>query len=70
MGTRSLTFVYDEDGKKLINMYRQYDGYPSGRGMKKPRLAGHIAGSVNKHSGYVVIYIGSKAYFAHRLAWL
>ena len=32
MGTRSLTFVYDEDGKKLINMYRQYDGYPSGHG--------------------------------------
>ena len=32
MGTRSLTFVYDKDGKKLINMYRQYDGYPSGHG--------------------------------------
>ena len=32
MGTRSLTFVYDNDGKKLINMYRQYDGYPSGHG--------------------------------------
>ena len=32
MGTRSLTFVYDEDGRKIINMYRQYDGYPSGHG--------------------------------------
>ena len=32
MGTHSLTFVYDEDGKILINMYRQYDGYPSGHG--------------------------------------
>lgn len=31
MGTRSLTFVYD--GKKpIMNMYRQYDGYPSGHG--------------------------------------
>lgn len=31
MGTRSLTFV--KDGKdKIINMYRQYDGYPSGHG--------------------------------------
>jgi hypothetical protein len=31
MGTRSLTFVYD--GKEpMINMYRQYDGYPSGHG--------------------------------------
>lgn len=32
MGTRSLTFIYDEDGKKIISMYRQYDGYPSGHG--------------------------------------
>jgi hypothetical protein len=40
MGTRSLTFVYDsykdEAGKivqePIINMYRQYDGYPTGHG--------------------------------------
>lgn len=32
MGTRSLTYVLDEDGTKIINMYRQYDGYPSGHG--------------------------------------
>lgn len=32
MGTRSLTFVYDEEGRTLIRMYRQYDGYPSGHG--------------------------------------
>ena len=31
MGTRSLTFVYDGD-VPLINVYRQYDGYPSGHG--------------------------------------
>jgi hypothetical protein len=31
MGTRSLTFVYDGD-KAIINMYRQFDGYPSGHG--------------------------------------
>jgi len=31
MGTRSLTFVYD--GKTpIINLYRQYDGYPTGHG--------------------------------------
>jgi hypothetical protein len=31
MGTRCLTFVYD--GKEpIINMYRQYDGYPTGHG--------------------------------------
>ena len=40
MGTRSLTYVYDsykdEQGnmvhRPIINMYRQYDGYPSGHG--------------------------------------
>lgn len=32
MGTRALTFVYDEQGKKIINLYRQFDGYPSGHG--------------------------------------
>jgi hypothetical protein len=32
MGTRALTFVYDENNKPLINLYRQYDGYPSGHG--------------------------------------
>lgn len=31
MGTRSLTRVI-EDGKTIITMYRQYDGYPSGHG--------------------------------------
>jgi hypothetical protein len=33
MGTRSLTFVYDGD-KPLVNMYRQFDGYPSGHGVE------------------------------------
>lgn len=35
MGTRSLTFVYEKYGDKqlpIINMYRQYDGYPTGHG--------------------------------------
>ena len=35
MGTRSLTFVYEKYGDKqmpIINMYRQFDGYPSGHG--------------------------------------
>jgi hypothetical protein len=31
MGTRSLTFVY-ENNKPIVNMYRQFDGYPSGHG--------------------------------------
>jgi hypothetical protein len=37
MGTRALTFVYEESktGEKpeaIINMYRQFDGYPTGHG--------------------------------------
>ena len=31
MGTRCLTFVHDGQDT-LINMYRQFDGYPSGHG--------------------------------------
>ena len=33
MGTRSLTFVYEEN-KPVVNMYRQFDGYPSGHGQE------------------------------------
>jgi hypothetical protein len=31
MGTRSLTFVYNGE-EAIINLYRQYDGYPTGHG--------------------------------------
>lgn len=34
MGTRSLTFVYGDDGRALINLYRQYDGYMEGHGQE------------------------------------
>jgi hypothetical protein len=34
MGTRSLTYVYDEYGEKIINLYRQFDGYPTGHGQE------------------------------------
>jgi hypothetical protein len=40
MGTRALTFVY-QDETPIINMYRQYDGYPSGHGAE---LADFLAG--------------------------
>ena len=33
MGTRSLTFVYEGE-KPIVNMYRQFDGYPSGHGVE------------------------------------
>ena len=42
MGTRCLTFVYDGD-TPVINMYRQFDGYPSGHGAE---LADFLDGMV------------------------
>ena len=32
MGTRCLTYVYDNNDKPIIKLYRQHDGYPSGHG--------------------------------------
>lgn len=32
MGTRSLTRVNAENGERYLNLYRQYDGYPTGHG--------------------------------------
>lgn len=32
MGTRCLTFVYNEVYEPLVAIYRQFDGYPSGHG--------------------------------------
>lgn len=32
MGTRCLTLVQDEEGRTILNLYRQMDGYPSGHG--------------------------------------
>jgi hypothetical protein len=38
MGTRSLTIVYDERQQPILNLYRQYDGYPSGHGAELARF--------------------------------
>lgn len=32
MGTRSLTYVYEDDNEPICCMYRQFDGYPTGHG--------------------------------------
>lgn len=32
MGTRSMTYLVDDDGKCQLAIYRQYDGYPEGMG--------------------------------------
>ena len=34
MGTRSITIVKDEDNNKIIEMYKQFDGYPEGLGQE------------------------------------
>ena len=34
MGTRSITVVKNESESKIIEMYRQFDGYPSGMGQE------------------------------------
>ena len=34
MGTRSITCVLDEQGNKIIEMYKQFDGYPDGLGVE------------------------------------
>jgi hypothetical protein len=46
MGTRSLTFVYD-DKEPMINMYRQFDGYPSHHGSKLAEFLNSFDAIVN-----------------------
>jgi hypothetical protein len=41
MGTRALTFVYNEQDNAVLNLYRQYDGYIEGHGAE---LAEFLAG--------------------------
>jgi len=48
MGTRSLTIVYktepynvyvlSKDPEPIVNIYRQYDGYPSGHGLELAKI--------------------------------
>ena len=42
MGTRSLTFVYSEyeENKPILNLYRQFDGYPTGHGKELAEFLG------------------------------
>lgn len=48
MGTRSLTFVYSEhNNKPVINLYRQFDGYPSGHGAELAEFLNGIAEVTN-----------------------
>lgn len=55
MGTRSLTIVYDnyrdEEGqiiqRPILNLYRQYDGYPSGHGSELAEFLREFAAITN-----------------------
>jgi hypothetical protein len=54
MGTRSLTFVYSESksgeaAERIINMYRQYDGYPTGHGAELAEFlnSGRVVNGIN-----------------------
>jgi hypothetical protein len=49
MGTRSLTYVYDETGEKIINLYRQFDGYPTGHGQELAEFlnSGHVVNGLS-----------------------
>lgn len=38
MGTRSLTFTYDDAGGTIFCLYRQYDGYPQGHGLELAKI--------------------------------
>lgn len=63
MGTRSLTFVYDGEDV-IINMYRQYDGYPTGHGAE---LAEFLASFEAITSG---IRVGDKRKIANGMGCL
>jgi hypothetical protein len=47
MGTRSLTLVYDEARQPIINMYAQWDGYPSGHGLELAEFLNSIEAVTN-----------------------
>lgn len=47
MGTRALTFVYDSNDKPIVNLYRQYDGYPTGHGAELAEFLSQFAAITN-----------------------
>lgn len=51
MGTRSLTYVYADDNKPIIKLYRQYDGYPSGHGAELAEFLNSIKEITNGYRG-------------------
>lgn len=55
MGTRSTTKIY-EDGKLLLALYKQYDGYPDGWGneLKEFLKSGKFVNGLNPSKGKIL----------------
>lgn len=64
MGTRCLTFVYDDNFYPIVNMYRQFDGYPAGHGRELAEFLSSFDAIVN---GY---QIGDKRKIANGIGCL
>jgi hypothetical protein len=47
MGTRGRTIVVNEDGEQIINLYRQYDSYPTGHGQELAEFLNDLKGNYN-----------------------
>ena len=72
MGTRSLTYVYNEDNTKqpFVCMYRQFDGYPSAHGAElaeflipmKTREEGRNANGMGCLAAQMVAYFKGDTY--------
>ena len=69
MGTRSLTFVYDGD-KPFVNMYRQFDGYPSGHGAELAEflLSGRMVNGIPVSEKKEVMFNGMGCLAAQMIA--
>ncbi len=54
MSTRSITVVKDENGRKIIEMYRQMDGYPTGMGqdLKSFINSGKMVNGISRDEDY------------------
>lgn len=52
MGTRSLTYIYDESGKVIIKMYLQFDGYPRGVGIDLAKFLKSYSENPDNYEGY------------------
>lgn len=59
MGTRSL-IRFEKDGKHLVDIYRQFDGYPSGRGKELIEflIKGKIVNGIGGDAKFGVIFNG------------